>query len=258
MGSRGRAWRADAGLVVLAAGLGALFFLDARQAADHGPSALRVDLAVGAAACLALPLRRRWPVGLALVLIPTMVFSSAAMGATAVAMLGVATYRRLRTTVLVVALHAAFVLALFSLVATSRREYWQAVAVVLALDAAFVASGLLLRSQRLLVRSLRERAREAEEGQRLRIEQARHAERERIAREMHDVLAHRISLLAVHAGALEVRRDGPAGGAAGGRGHPAVRVRRAGGPAGGHRHAARRAGRRRRPAAADAGRPARR
>ena len=35
------------------------------------------------------------------------------------------------------------------------------------------------------------------------------AERTRIAREMHDVLAHRISLLALHAGALEVRPDLP-------------------------------------------------
>ena len=33
------------------------------------------------------------------------------------------------------------------------------------------------------------------------------AERTRIAREMHDVLAHRISLLALHAGGLEVRPD---------------------------------------------------
>jgi signal transduction histidine kinase len=41
-------------------------------------------------------------------------------------------------------------------------------------------------------------------------EQARMAERTRIAREMHDVLAHRISLLALHAGALEVRPDLPA------------------------------------------------
>jgi signal transduction histidine kinase len=35
------------------------------------------------------------------------------------------------------------------------------------------------------------------------------AERTRIAREMHDVLAHRISLMALHAGGLEVRPDLP-------------------------------------------------
>ncbi len=188
----------DAGLIGLAAALGALFFLDAQATSSSGP----IDLAVGAAACLAVPLRRRWPVGLALVLIPTLMVSSAAMGATAVAMAGVAAYRPLRTTILVLALHAVFVLALFGLVATSRRDYWQAVVVVLALDAALVASGLLVRSRW-------ERAREAEERQRLRVDEARHAERERLAREMHDVLAHRISLLAVHAGALEVRRSAP-------------------------------------------------
>ncbi|MCP9977183.1 sensor histidine kinase [Actinomadura madurae] len=69
---------------------------------------------------------------------------------------------------------------------------------------------MLVRSRRQLIASLEERARAAETEQRLRVEEARLLERERIAREMHDVLAHRISLLAVHAGALEFRPDAPA------------------------------------------------
>jgi hypothetical protein len=55
----------------------------------------------------------------------------------------------------------------------------------------------------------RERDRRAEAEEQLRIEQVRYAERTRIAREMHDVLAHRISLLSLHAGALEFRPDAP-------------------------------------------------
>jgi len=47
------------------------------------------------------------------------------------------------------------------------------------------------------------RRREASE-QKLRAEMTRQDERSRIAREMHDVLGHRLSLLSLHAGALEV------------------------------------------------------
>ena len=53
---------------------------------------------------------------------------------------------------------------------------------------------------------LQERAEQAEAERRLREEQARAAERTRIAREMHDVLAHKVSLIALHAGALELAR----------------------------------------------------
>ena len=70
-----------------------------------------------------------------------------------------------------------------------------------------VGWGLFVRVQRELVLSLRERAATLEAEQRLRVEQAREAERLRIAREMHDVLAHRVSLLSLHAGALEFHPD---------------------------------------------------
>ena len=68
---------------------------------------------------------------------------------------------------------------------------------------------MFVRARRQLVVSLRDRAERAEAEQQLRVEQARQAERARIAREMHDVLAHRISLLSLHAGALEFRPDAP-------------------------------------------------
>ena len=55
--------------------------------------------------------------------------------------------------------------------------------------------------------SLRERAERAEHERELRAEQAKVGERARIAREMHDVLAHKVSLIALHAGALEVNAD---------------------------------------------------
>jgi signal transduction histidine kinase len=53
-----------------------------------------------------------------------------------------------------------------------------------------------------------ERARQAEKDRLVLEERARTEERTRIAREMHDVLAHKVSLIALHAGALEVNADG--------------------------------------------------
>jgi signal transduction histidine kinase len=72
--------------------------------------------------------------------------------------------------------------------------------------AVVVAWGMFRRSRR---QAQRERARRAEAEGQLRTEQIRYAERTRIAREMHDVLAHRLSLLSLHAGALEFRPDAP-------------------------------------------------
>src|SRR6266545_161415 len=68
----------------------------------------------------------------------------------------------------------------------------------------FVAVGAYIGTRRDLLASLRGRAERAEAERELRAEQARLGERARIAQEMHDVLAHKVSLIALHAGGLEV------------------------------------------------------
>ncbi|GAB2842363.1 hypothetical protein GCM10022221_46930 [Actinocorallia aurea] len=73
--------------------------------------------------------------------------------------------------------------------------------------AALLGWGALARSRHALLVSLRERAERAEAEQGRRVTEARMAERRALAREMHDVLAHRLTLIATHAGALEYRPD---------------------------------------------------
>jgi signal transduction histidine kinase len=73
--------------------------------------------------------------------------------------------------------------------------------------AAVLGWGLFVRNRRQLLASLTERTERAEAEARLRAEHAQSQAREQIAREMHDVLGHRLSLLSVQAGALEYRRD---------------------------------------------------
>jgi signal transduction histidine kinase len=70
------------------------------------------------------------------------------------------------------------------------------------------AFGVHMDTRNLLVESLRDRAERAEAERLRREEQARAAERTRIAREMHDVVAHKVSLIALHAGALELHASG--------------------------------------------------
>ena len=193
-------------LAVVAAALGVFFTIGSVAEGDGAP--LSVEVITGIAAFVALVLfRRDHPVVLTLVLIPFGILFSMPMGATPIALFSVALHRRARTAVALAVLHAAAVVVVYRIALGPTRTYVEAVTFLVLLHIALVAIAMLIRSQRLLVRSWADRARQAEEGQRLRIEQARLGERERIAREMHDVLAHRISLLAVHAGALEVRRE---------------------------------------------------
>jgi signal transduction histidine kinase len=63
--------------------------------------------------------------------------------------------------------------------------------------------GLYVGTRRELIAEMRERAERAERDQDLRVRQARSEERNQIARDMHDVVTHRVSLMVLHATALE-------------------------------------------------------
>ncbi|GAA4067433.1 histidine kinase [Actinomadura miaoliensis] len=199
-----REWLHDVAVTAAAALLSFLLLLGARSDADPDPS-LSTDFVVGGVALTVLfLLRRRWPLQVWAVLMAGQLFSTAAMGALGLALFTVAVHRSWWAALTVAGAESAFITVGFmNSTWRSEREYWETLAVFLLGIAVLVAIGMLTRSRRQLIESWRERARQAEEQQHMRVEEARHLERERIAREMHDVLAHRISLLAVHAGALE-------------------------------------------------------
>lgn len=73
--------------------------------------------------------------------------------------------------------------------------------------AAVGAFGAYLGSRRRERAAIEERLAAAERARELAVENVRVEERNRIAREMHDVLAHKITLISLHAGALEYRDD---------------------------------------------------
>jgi signal transduction histidine kinase len=83
---------------------------------------------------------------------------------------------------------------------------WWAMLVVVSYGA-LLGWGALAKARRSLLISLHERAERAEAEQGRRVAEARAAERRALARDMHDVLANRLSLVATHAGALEFRPD---------------------------------------------------
>ncbi|MGH8828595.1 MAG: sensor histidine kinase [Jiangellaceae bacterium] len=203
-----RDWLADAGWFALAL-VGGFLALDALQGNLVEPFTdreLTIDYALGAACCLALWLRRRWPVGVAVAMLVPAVLSFSAAIAILVAIFTVGVYRRAGIAIAVTLVHLVAA-TVFSYLHPTSDSLWEWASLNLAIYSAVLASAFFVRARRQLVISLRERAERAEAEQQMLAEQARQAERVRIAREMHDVLGHRISLIALHAGGLEVQPD---------------------------------------------------
>ncbi len=204
-----RDWSVDAAAFVVAAALGAVALrITVDDTANQMTSGqVAVDAAFGTMCCASLWWRRRWPVGVALLCVVLGAFSTSGTVAGLFALSSLAVHRHLRPTVLIGLLFVPSAVACS--IWLGRTNTWSVLLPTLALAAAATAWGLYVRARRQLLATLRDRARRAEAEQALHAERARLAERTRIAREMHDVLAHRISLVALHAGALEVARDLP-------------------------------------------------
>ncbi|UFU07892.1 sensor histidine kinase [Ruania halotolerans] len=169
---------------------------------------LQIDVVSGALMCIALWWRRDFPVVVGLTAAAFGAVSNTGAFALTVAFFSLALHRGWRWGYGVAVL--AQVLAIPHLVmfvpeGIENSAVWAVIVGLWVLLAA--TAGLMVRARRQLVWVLVARAEEAKEQQARNVAAARTAERERIAREMHDVLAHRLSLLAVHAGALELRLD---------------------------------------------------
>ncbi|RJK94895.1 sensor histidine kinase [Vallicoccus soli] len=205
-----RDWTVDVAAFVLALGFGAFAF-GSRLAQPGGvPDGLAtLDLVGGLVCCALLWWRRRFPAALALLTGLFGAYSDMASGAGLVALFTVAVHRRWQVVAGVVAVNLVSVLVYYRARPDPDLGYVAAATVAASVVAAVVAWGMFVRARRQLIQSLRERAQRAEAEQAQRVEQARETERTRIAREMHDVLAHRITLLSLHAGALEFRPDAP-------------------------------------------------
>jgi signal transduction histidine kinase len=208
---RPRDWLVDS-LLFLAAVIFALLVVGGRVESSRPPPGwlLSADVVAGAIGCAGLWLRRRWPVGLALVLIALSTFSEFVAGAMILGLLTVAIHRPPRTTAAVFALSLLAAVVYVVVRPEPGAPAWLVFLIGMVVQGAAVGWGLFIHSRRQLVLSLRDRANRAETEAQLRAEQAQQRARDEIAREMHDVLGHRLSLLSVHAGALEFRPDAPA------------------------------------------------
>lgn len=185
--------------------------MDTRGWSDlHVGALLLGDLGAGLAALVLLPFRHRAPLVITVVIAALSSVSTLAVGAAAIATVSLATRRR----AVELAVAGAVLLGatvLYDVVLAPPADdmpLWQILVAGIVGIALLVVIGIAIGQRRALLLSLRERAALLERDQQLREDRAREQERAHIAREMHDVLGHRLSLVALHAGALEYRGPG--------------------------------------------------
>ncbi|MCC3268419.1 histidine kinase [Arthrobacter gengyunqii] len=207
-----------AGITAAAAVVGFLVFLVVRGSmlppddADPTPfmGLMFLDFILGLTAVGLLPLAlRRAPVAAGLAIIALSGLSTLAFPAACLCIVRIAALRRPRLLAATALVFLAAVLVDFAVnpVAGGAEDYGWVLLIALGMLGVLVLIGMNRGAKKALIVSLRQEADSARREQDARADQARLAERTRIAREMHDTLAHRLSLISMHAGALEYRTD---------------------------------------------------
>jgi signal transduction histidine kinase len=201
------AWRAragDVGCILLALVVGGL----ATDATDLATTAYaEANELIGLAAAGALWWRRRAPLAVATLTFVAAAVAPMAAGASVLGVFSLAAHRRGRVPLVLAGLYVVSGVVAAAVFPDDDLGTAANAAAGALLTLAAIGWGLALRSRRELMASLAERAERAEADQHARVAEARRTERTRIAAEMHDVLAHRLSMLSLQAGAIELRPD---------------------------------------------------
>ncbi len=175
---------------------------------EHEQGLFWLDVALGTIAYVLVAFRRRWPLGMAIALNAMAAVSGLAAGPATLAAVSLATRRVFWQVVLVGLVGLAAGQTFVTIEPGSGEEpYWLDLTVNAVFTAGILAWGMYIGSRRELLWTLRDQVARAAEEQEIRAREARTGERARIAREMHDVLAHRISQVSMHANALMFRED---------------------------------------------------
>ncbi|MET7751968.1 histidine kinase [Micromonospora sp. NPDC005367] len=164
-----------------------------------------IDPWVGAVACLSLWWRHRYPVALGIAMFGVLMVAATGLGAALVIVLTVAVHRNWLPATLITGIQLLPSLAFGFENPPPGVTRWAYVTLICLMYLVPLGWGIAVRARRQLIANLRREVERERRDHQRRLDGARRAERERIAREMHDVLAHRISLISVHAGALAYR-----------------------------------------------------
>ncbi|HIW28614.1 MAG TPA: histidine kinase [Candidatus Luteococcus avicola] len=179
----------------------------------HQDAWMGIDIVAGALLSPLVLLRRRFPLATTIVLTALSIVSAVAVPAQTLATIWLAGRRRLRELLMAglvwlvgVAVNDRYITPIMGDNATSSGPV-VTIAFSMFAFVAVAAIGWSLGARRELHDSWRISAESARREQVARVAQAQTAERARIAREMHDVLAHKISLVSMHAGLLAYQDD---------------------------------------------------